>query len=244
MKEAILQPVKRPKLSEQVEKEVKALISYNKLRIGDKLASEEELSKQLQVGRRSVREALRSLQKMGFIEIEHGKGAFVSQPKLDNYLELLAESINFRLHGEKTALLQLLEVRKLLEAGIASLSATRATPQDFKAMERALDKQKKAIKVKDSETFSVADLDFHNAVVKGSENDILVAVYYAFSNLMMESRRRTNKIPGVAEEGLKDHQKIFSAIKSGNGKLAHRYMFIHIEGIEENMKKIFPIAAR
>lgn len=239
MKQAILQPIKRPKLSEQVEREIKNLIFHNELKVGDKLAPEKELAEQLQVGRRSVREALQSLKKMGLIEIYHGKGAFVSRIRLDNYLESLAESINFRLHEEKTVLLQLLEVRKLLEAGIASLSATRATSQDFKAMEKALRQQKKAIEMKDLELFNVTDLDFHNAVVKGSQNAILVSVYNAFSNLMLESRRRTNKIPGVAEESLKDHQKIFLAIKSGNGKLAHRDMFTHIDKIEQNMKKIF-----
>ena len=135
--------------------------------------------------------------------------------------------------------MQLLEVRKLLEAEIASLSAARATPQDLKAMEKALQQQKRAIKSKDLEFFNVADLDFHNAIVKGSQNDILTAVYNAFSNLMLESRRRTNKIPGVAEGSLKDHQEIFSAIKSGNGKLAHRSMFTHIDKIEQNMKKVF-----
>ena len=149
------------------------------------------------------------MKKMGLIEIHHEKGAFVSRIRFDNYLESLAESINFRLHEERTALLQLLEVRKLLEAGIASLSATRTTPQDLKVMEKALYRQKKAIKMKELGLFNVADLDFHNAVVKGSQSDILAAVYNAFSNLMLESRRRTNKIPGVAEESLKDHQKIF-----------------------------------
>jgi len=236
---AILQPIKRPKLSEQVERELKALIFGNKLRAGEKLPSEEELAEQLQVGRRSVREALQSLQTMGFIEIKHGKGAFVSQIRLDNYLESLAESINFRLQEEKTALLQLLEVRKLLEAGIASLSATRATLQDLKAMEKALHQQNKAIKMKNLEAFNVADLDFHNAVVKGSKNDILIVVYNALSNLMLESRRKTNEIPGVAEGSLKDHQKIFLAIKSGNGKLAHHNMFTHIEETGQNMKKVF-----
>ena len=87
--------------------------------------------------------------------------------------------------------------------------------------------------------FNVADLDFHNSVVKGSQNDILGAFYDALSNLMLESRRRTNKIPGVAKGSLEDHQRIFLAIKSGNRDLAHRTMFTHIEEVGQNMKKMF-----
>lgn len=239
MQQRLLQPITRPKLSEQVEKEIKTLIFTNKLKVGEMLPSERELAQQLQVGQRSIREALRSLQTLGLIKVQHGKGAFVTGIKLDNYLESLAESISFRLHEEKTALLQLLEVRKLLEAGIASLAANRATPQEIRAMEKALHRQEKAIEMQDLELFNTGDLNFHNAVVKGSQNDILVAVYNALSNLMLESRRRTNQIPGVAEESLKDHQDIFLAIKSGNEKLAHRSMLTHIDKTEHNMKKIF-----
>ena len=191
-----MRPIKRSVLSEEVEKKVKALIFSDNLKVGDKLPSEEELAKQLQVGRRSVREALRSLQTMGFIEIKHGKGAFVSRARLDGYLGSLAESIHFELHEERTALLQLLEIRKLLEAGISSLSATRGTSPDFETMEKALRRQEKAIRTKDLELFNVADMDFHSAVVKGSQNDILAAVYDAFYNLMLETRR-TNKSLGA-----------------------------------------------
>jgi len=203
------------------------------------LPSEEELARQLRVGRRSVREALQSLEKMELIEIHHGKGAFVTGVKLDNYLKSLAESINFRLNEEKAALLQLLEVRKLLEAGIASLAANRATPQDLRIMEKVLSRQKEAIQIQDLEVFNITDLDFHNAVVKASQNDILVAVYNALSNLMLESRRKTNQLPGVAGESLEDHQNVFLAIKSSNEKLAHHSMFIHIDKIGQNIKKIF-----
>ena len=239
MKRIILQPIKRPKLSQQIESEIKALILTKKLKVGEMLPSEEELARQLQVGRRSVREALQSLEKMGLIEIHHGKGAFVTGVNLDNYLKSLAESINFRLNEEKAALLQLLEVRKLLEAGIASLAANRATLQDLRTMEEALSRQKEAIQMQDLEGFNTSDLDFHYAVVKASQNDILVAVYNALSNLMLESRRKTNQLPGVAEGSLKDHQNVFLAIKSGNEKLAHRTMFIHIDKTEQNIKKIF-----
>lgn len=239
MQRRLLQPIATSKLSEQVEKQIKTLILTNKLKVGERLPSERELAQQLQVGQRSIREALHLLQTLGFIEIQHGKGAFVTGMRLDNYLESLAESISFRLHKEKTALLQLLEVRKLLEAGIASLATNRATPQDIRIMEKALSRQKEAIQKQDVEVFNIADLDFHYAVVKASQNDILVATYNALSNLMLESIRKTNQLPGAAKESLKHHQNIFLAIKSGNEKLAYRSIFIHIDKIEQDIKKIF-----
>ncbi len=81
MKQKILQPINRPKLSHQIEEEIRALIFTKKLKVGQMLPSEEEMARQLQVGRRSVREASQSLEKMGLIEIHHGKGAFVTEVK-------------------------------------------------------------------------------------------------------------------------------------------------------------------
>ncbi len=98
--------------------------------------------------------------------------------------------------------------------------------------------QEKAIKRKDSEAFDVSDLNFHNSIVEGSQNDILSTVYNAFSNLMLKSRRRTNKIAGVAQESLEDHQKLSLAIKSDNRNLAHQAMFTNIDKIEGNMNRI------
>lgn len=85
------------------------------------------------------------------------------------------------------------------------------------------------------EVFNTTDLDFYYAVVKASQNNILVVVYNALSNLMLESRRKTTQIPGVAEENLKGHQSVFLAIKLSNEKLAHRSMFIHIDTTEQNI---------
>ncbi|HHF97996.1 MAG TPA: FadR family transcriptional regulator, partial [Candidatus Aerophobetes bacterium] len=56
----VLKPIKRQKVWQQVEKQIKDLIINNKLKIGDKLPSEKELAEKLKVGRRSVREALHS----------------------------------------------------------------------------------------------------------------------------------------------------------------------------------------
>ncbi len=238
MKQRLLQPIKRLKLVEQVEKEIKTLIFSKKLKVGEALPPERELAQQLQVGQRSIREALRSLQTLRLIEIRHGRGAFVTGAKLDSYLKLLAESVNLILNEEKTALVQLLEVRKLLEAGIASLAASRATTQDIRNMEKTLRRQKEAIQIQDLELYNAGDLDFHYAVVKASQNEILAAVYDAFSDLMLESRRKTNEIPGVAEDSLKDHRNVFLAIKRGNGKSAQSSMFAHIAKTEQNIKKI------
>jgi len=142
----VLKPIKRQKVWQQVEKQIKDLIINNKLKIGDKLPSEKELAEKLKVGRRSVREALHSLQKMGMIEIVQGKGSFLTAAKVDAYLETLATSISLRLLEEKDTLWELMEVRKILEAEVAFLSAERSSSQDLRLMRLSLNRQEEGIR--------------------------------------------------------------------------------------------------
>jgi len=213
----VLKPIKRQKVWQQVEKQIKDLIINNKLKIGDKLPSEKELAEKLKVGRRSVREALHSLQKMGMIEIVQGKGSFLTAAKVDAYLETLATSISLRLLEEKDTLWELMEVRKILEAEVAFLSAERSSSQDLRL-------------------FNKGDLDFHNAIVRGCKNSILESIYSNLSTLMLDSRILTNKIPGVPEKSLKDHMNIYLAIKAKDPKKARNFMINHIRETEMNMR--------
>lgn len=234
-----LNPIRRPKLREHVEEKIKKLILTDKLKVGDKLPSEKKLAEKMQVGRRSVREALQSLQNMGVIKVQHGKGSFFTGIDIESYLGSLATFMQLRVHLEEDALFELLEVRKILEAEVASLAAQKASEEDFRVMIRNIAVQRQAIQKKDIEDFSRADLDFHSRIIKGCKNNILETIYNSFSSLMLQSRRKTNELPGVAEENLKDHQDIFWAIKSRNAREAHHFMVTHINKTEQNMRKIF-----
>ena len=232
----VLKPIKRQKVWQQVEKQIKDLIINNKLKIGDKLPSEKELAEKLKVGRRSVREALHSLQKMGMIQIVQGKGSFLTAAKVDTYLETLATSISLKLLEEKDTLWELMEVRKILEAEVAFLSAERSSSQDLRLMRLSLNRQEEGIRRKNLELFNKGDLDFHNAIFRGCKNSILESIYSNLSTLMLDSRILTNKIPGVPEKSLKDHMNIYLAIKAKDPKKARNFMINHIRETEMNMR--------
>ena len=172
------------------------------------------------------------------ISIQPGKGAFDAKVNLEAYMESLVQSIGIRLNSDKETLLQLLEVRKLLEAGVASMCASRADSRDVEAMEEPLAEQERALASGDLELFSIGDLLFHEALVKASQNHILENLYVALSKLMLESRRMTNRLPGVAEESLKAHQEIFLAVRGRDEELAHLAMTKHIDSATVNMRRL------
>lgn len=92
-----------------VSKEIKDYIQQNNLKKGDKLPSVEQIMENLGVGRSSIREAIRYLEALDIIEVLNGKGIFVKEPSLYQL------STKFTVEDEKSALLQLCDVRRGLE---------------------------------------------------------------------------------------------------------------------------------
>ncbi|MFC1491196.1 FadR/GntR family transcriptional regulator, partial [Nitrospinota bacterium] len=130
----MLRPVKRTRLYEDVVAQIEHLIRTKKLCPGDQLPSERELAATLGIGRASVREALRTLDSTGLIEVRSGQGAFLRNISVDPYLTSLRESLSFLLDVRDETLLELWEVRQGLEEQVASLAAQRRTDEDVEKL--------------------------------------------------------------------------------------------------------------
>jgi len=234
-----IKPIKTLKVSEQVAASLKDLILEGKIKNGEKLPSEQALAKHFNVGRRSVREALQSLAVMGLVNIRQGEGTFVTRLDLNHYMRTLAEVLDKKFLKEKLALLQLLEVRTMLETQIGIAAARKAKEKDLKKMRECLRTQREALLKNDIENFDKSDLNFHQAIVHATGNNILIALYNALTDLMLESRRRTNHLPGVARRAFKEHKDIFLAIKSGSKDKIEKAVVYHLNRTAENFKKIF-----
>ncbi|MBC7190345.1 FadR family transcriptional regulator [Candidatus Aerophobetes bacterium] len=227
-----LKPIKIPKASEEIAAQLKELIIKGEIKPGEKLPSNEELSARFGVGQRSVREALQSLALMGFVEVRRGEGTVVKGVDLNNYMQVLAENIDAKLLSEKNALLQLWEVRSFLEVQIGIAAARRGKEEHLRLMEKHLQKQKEAMEKNDIETFNRSDLEFHQVMVDATNNEILVAIYKALTDLMLESRRRTNQIPGILPKVVEEHEEIFNAIKKRSEKNIREAILKHMNNTQ------------
>src|SRR5512132_646502 len=153
-----LEPVKSIRIYEDIVRQVKALIADGRLTSGDRLPPERELAERFRVSRTSVREALRSLQSRGLIEIRAGEGAFVRAVPGEARSEPLALGIL----PHREAVGELFEARRILEPAIAALAARRATPEDIAEMARILEEQAK--EVAQGRTGLIQDAAFHGAM--------------------------------------------------------------------------------
>ncbi len=197
---------------------------------GERLPPERELCSRLGVSRTVVREALNLLEARGLISIEHGRGAVVSSggPRaVRDTLELL-------LRVQPKTLWELLEIRKILEVGVAGLAAERARPEDVKAMRFQLDRMRDAIKL--PEGYVDADVEFHALLARGARNDVLLTMLEPVVELLRASRRVSAALPGRALRALGEHEGILLRVESRDAGGAREEMRVHLANTAEDIE--------
>lgn len=154
-------------MSLKIAESLKNDIELEVLKPGDKLASERELVKKYQVSRSSIREAVKRLTTMGYIESLERKGNYISAKYLDN------KYANTQLNNLlKTApIFDLMEVRLFLEENFIVLAIQRATEEDFDKMKAVIERMKRS---EDLSAFLLADMDFHLALAEATHNVVIL----------------------------------------------------------------------
>ena len=206
------------------------LIESGELKQGDKLPNEMGIVKQTEISRTSVREALSALELMGIIERVPGEGTFIASTlplKAANSKDLLLKFLEDteNVNGSFEAL----EARVALEPSVALMAARRAEPEDIETMDAILEKMEKSIKGNETGAFLDLDYDFHLAIAKATQNDVLFEMNKQLLELANLHMWRTFKINlGLLKPTLDAHRKILGAIKKRDPKKAEFYAEVHL----------------
>ena len=132
-------PVSRgTRIYEKVVEKLKGEIAAGNILPGDPLPSERQLMDTFGVSRSSLREAFRVMELLGLIESIPGKGRFVRHPRT-----ISADRSTIQL--EDSAILELMEARRILDPAIAGESAMRATPSDLTRILRVITATEKTL---------------------------------------------------------------------------------------------------
>ncbi len=196
------------------------------LKPGDRLPSERELADRFQVGRGSLREAMRALELQGMVVSRPGSGTFVSAESLEHLASIIVSTLT----EANRNLANIFEVRHLLEPHIASLAAERATDQDCDRMDVAIDDQERQIT--DGETGVEGDTAFHFALAQGTHNSALVKVISTISDILAQSRDHAMQSPGRPQRSMASHRQILHMVRSRNSEGARKAMEHHITEVE------------
>lgn len=231
----MFKPIKTKRVYEQVVEQIQDLMQKGDLRPGDKLLSERELSQKLGISRAAMREALCALDFIGVLESRQGEGTFISQVSE----QMLTEHLAVFLTMERDANLDILEMRKILEAAAADLAAKRASTADIEQMAEALNMMKSDV---DSRVLGEEnDARFHRAVVDATGNKALAKTMALLSDHIVQNMRASRiqlfRKTGNREELYRQHLHVFMAIKERDAKQARRAMVDHLEFVENELLK-------
>ena len=223
--------IKPKKIYEEVADTLLESIRSGDLKPGEKLDSVQQLAESFQVGRSAIREALTSLRAMGLIEMRQGEGTYVKAFEASG----IAFPLKSALLMNSDDLKSLMEVRKILETGIAASAAERRTREDLNAMKQAvMDMVKYSA---DPELGEKADLAFHLAIAKAAGNSLLASLMHHVADMTAESMRETRRLCLYEEMATVDqlnvqHEAILQAIESGEAKQARKAMNTHLDYVE------------
>lgn len=191
------------------------------------LPSEPEIAREANVSRLTVREALKTLQAQNIVTVRRGLGTFVNPVEEWTGLEAILRAASRGTGGDEVAL-RLLEVRRMVETGSAELAAKNARPEHLAAMHESIRELEDAHAAGDLDRVTVADLAFHDAVLRASANPFLPALLGQLGNLLYSTRRETSAFVEVQRHAIEHHHLVLAAIETGNPETARKAMEDHI----------------
>jgi GntR family transcriptional repressor for pyruvate dehydrogenase complex len=223
-------PVQSARLYEKIVEQIQAQIVGGKLRPGDRLPAERDLAEKFRVSRTAVREAVRTLREKGLIEGHPGRGTFVT----DGTASAMRGSLGLMMKiGKTNGASDLAEVREIFEPEIAALAAKNASKEQIAEMREAVAAMDAAMN--DSETFVEADLNFHLALARATQNPLIPSLINPIVDLLREERKSTF-LRGGALHGQQHHKRILDAIAHRDADAAREAMRAHLKQVRKDGK--------
>jgi GntR family galactonate operon transcriptional repressor len=188
---------------------------------GETLPVEQDLADSLEVGRNALREAVKVLSGKGLISTAPRSGTRIRQREDWNMLDPDV----LRWHADpdiatEQFMLDLIEMRRIVEPKAAELAAARATREDIASIMSAVDAM--AASEHDLDGRIEADMAFHSAILKASHNAVLNHFRYAVATYLKAHSRLGQEVSDTdSKADLARHQQIAWAIASGKAKSAH-----------------------
>lgn len=196
---------------------------------GDRLPAVEELAESFSVSRTVIREAIRMLAAKGLLDPRHGDGTYVRVPDIADVSESLSTLVHFGLGENRTLLIDLMELRKILESAATRLAAERARPQDLAAIGRALDEGRAAVRNNARDALVASDMEFHAAIAQASHNAMLPIMLGVIAPLLRDLRLIMARAPSQAQLSIRGHESLFQAIVSRDPEAAEQAALQHVE---------------
>ncbi len=213
---------------QSVAREIQTMIQTGALKAGEKIPSQRIFSQTLGVSRASLREALLTLETLGLLKTEMGRGTFVATPSADTP-DGTTRMAPWR-YSDSYSVFDVFQTRILLEGEIARLAAGRLTQLQLDRMEKATQTMEDCWARQDLLANVEADLEFHGIIVSACSNAMLQALYQTVRDQLTETQRQPIPItdPERMRHSIAEHRRIIKALSENDRVEAREQMENHI----------------
>ena len=219
--------IDRPSISEQVSTRILSMIKSGNLKAGDKLPTEKQMCVALGISRPPLREALKALTLMRILESRQGGRYTVT----DLSPSRLVTPFNLFLSVPEKDLRKQFEARAAVELDLVRLCVERA---DDKQCERIVSLGADGHNFYDDPVgFRLMDVEFHQAINKGADNQILSMISEGLYNVALDARRLVSGNPNVNEISARQHCLVAEAIANRDSEAAALFYCEHLDHVLE-----------
>jgi GntR family transcriptional repressor for pyruvate dehydrogenase complex len=213
-------------LSSQIVADVRESLTAKRLTPGDILGTEKDLAARHGVSRIVARDALRTLEALGIVEIRMGKGGGARVARGNPRLFAEALAVQLDLTGVSAA--EILDAQRAVECMAAELAAENATPADHARLRALLADAER--KLDDVDAYTLSSREFHLAIAEASHNRVLVVQFISLQNVSWPSRNVT-LTPKVARRILDVHKELADLIEMRDAAGTRALMDDHVRMI-------------
>ena len=219
-------PGRSGSLSSQIVSDVRDALFGKKLKPGDFLGTENDLSGRYGVSRIVARDALRTLEALGIVEIKMGKGGGARIAR--GNARLFAEALAVQLDLTGVTAAEIMDAQRAIECLAAELAAENATEADIARLKQLIEDAEGSLN--DAARFTQLGADFHLAVAEASHNRVLVVQLISLQHVSWPRRNPTLNAK-VARRVNDVHRELLALIEIRDPIGARRLMDDHVKMI-------------
>jgi DNA-binding FadR family transcriptional regulator len=222
--------IRGPALYSRLQEHIKGYIVSQNLRPGDPLPSEGELASTLGVSRGSVREAIKALEALGVIEVQHGTGIFVRELNLDGILDVISYNLDF----DPGTVAELLQVRKWLEVAVLGEIMRRIGDAQYDELAAILAEWRE---VSPGASWAHLDRRFHQVLNDTLGNRVLSLFLDAFWVAFANTNDEIIKSLPDRDATWRDHSRIVEAVRAGDLAEAQRTLVASYAHVDQRIAR-------
>lgn len=211
---------------------IKQHLMVNRLKPGDRMPPERKLAEEFGVSRSVVRDAVKTLDGLGLLEVRHRVGIFVADVGIDTVARQLSSYLAINQHTARS----LLEVRLVLETATAKWAAMRCNGSGAQRMSDMLNELKVCAESEQRSTsYPKYDRRFHILIAELSGNQVALDLMRMLLKYLAVFAPFTHHLPDRIKKSLSEHEFLVRAIQNNNPVLAAAAMEDHLRATFEQI---------